>query len=109
MTKRGERFHTEAPAVASFKAVKNGWGGTTRQRPGGMHRHDRVSKREAERGAERERCTYTAALQQRSPSGLLTLAFSANCYSFTFILFPRTLDPQSLHENVRNRFPCTIM
>lgn len=27
MTKRGEQFHTEALAVASFKAVKNGWEG----------------------------------------------------------------------------------
>lgn len=107
MTKRGERFHTEALAVASFKAVKNGWGGTMRQRPGGMRRHDRVSKRETERRAEREICPYTAALQQHSQSGLLTLAFSANCYSVTLLLFPGTLDLQS--QDVCNRFPCTIM
>lgn len=60
VTKRGERFHTEAPAVASFKAEKNGWGGT-RQKPGGMHRHDSVSKRERQRGAEREMYIYCSS------------------------------------------------
>lgn len=79
--------------VAWFNVLKNGRGGATRQRPGASHRHDGGSRR---RWGGREECVQI--LQDfRRRSGLLTLAFAANCYSFTLPLFPRTLDLQSLH------------
>lgn len=66
----------------------------------------------AEREREREggTCTCTAGRRQRGRSGLPTLAFSANCYSFTLPLFPRTLDLQSLHGRRAQQIclqPCT--
>lgn len=58
----------------------------------------REREREMERGREggREGCVHILQDFSRR-SGLLTLAFSANCYSFTLPLYPRTLDRQSLH------------
>lgn len=64
------------------------------QRDKGLeHRTDMT---EGAGGRRREECVQI--LQDfRRRSGLLTLAFAANCYSFTLPRFPRTLDLQSLH------------
>lgn len=52
--------------------------------------------RESWREGEEWGCVHTTELQQHRPSGILTLAFLANCYSFTLAQFPRALNLQSL-------------
>lgn len=85
----------EAAAVASFNVLKNGRGGAMRQRPAAIHNRWYVAQRELEGVWGMRMCTYyrTPAAQA---SGILTLAFSANCYSFTLAQFPRALNLQSL-------------
>lgn len=72
--------------------------GEEAQRDRGLEQCTNINMQQRERPSEPGQSwwVHTTELQQHGRSGILTLAFSANCYSFTPALFPKTLNLQSL-------------
>ena len=88
-----QRALQQRSSWASFTELKNGRGGAMRQRPGAAGNHWYAAEWERERG--RNKGVYTPSdspseLQWYRGSGILTLAYSDNCYSFTLAASPRT-------------------
>lgn len=99
MTKQGERRAVSSAEKHRLKPYLMCWKmGEEAQRDRGLEQCTNINMQQRERPSEPGQSwwVHTTELRQHGRSGILTLAFSANCYSFTPALFPKTLNLQSL-------------